>query len=105
MIYGFNIIKNKKIFYSFLIGIVTILSFSIIYIPALNQKTRDIFDTKENTIKLDQNASLGKAWNGIAIRKAISSPILTVFEVYFIFSMQERQLALNRLYLQLPKVC
>lgn len=71
MIYGFNIIKNKKIFYSFLIGIVTILSFSIIYIPALNQKTRDIFDTKENTIKLDQNASLGKAWNGIAIRKAI----------------------------------
>lgn len=71
MIYGFNIIKNKKIFYSFLIGIITILSISIVYIPALNQKTKDIFDTKENTIKLDQNASLGKSWNGIAIRKAI----------------------------------
>ena len=44
---------------------------SIILIPTLKTKAEEVISGKENTIPLDQDASLGRTWNGIAMRKAV----------------------------------
>lgn len=44
---------------------------AIVFVPALQQKWQEVVTFNEETIPLDQDASLGRDWNGIAIRKAI----------------------------------
>ncbi len=44
---------------------------SVLLIPTLKEKMTEIIEGKDNTIPLDQDASLGKGWNGIAMRKAV----------------------------------
>ncbi len=44
---------------------------SISFIPTLKAKLDEIVAGKDNTIPLDQDASLERGWNGIAMRKAV----------------------------------
>jgi len=43
----------------------------IIFNPYVNQKVNEVINNKGNTIILDKDTSLGRSWNGVAIRKAI----------------------------------
>lgn len=67
----FKLSNNKKfvlIGYLILFGLgISLVQFN----PYLNQKVKEVIQNKENTIQLDQDASLGRSWNGVAIRKAI----------------------------------
>lgn len=67
----FKLSDSKKIV---LIGYLILFGLGIGLVqfnPYLNQKFTEVFQNEENTIQLDKDASLGRSWNGVAIRKAI----------------------------------
>lgn len=47
------------------------ITLAIHSIPALNNKWRELTNTENNTIRLDEDMSLGKNWGGQSIRRAI----------------------------------
>jgi len=61
-----------------------ILIASVFFIPTLNRKVKEVFYSEENNIPLDRDASLGRDWNGIALRKAIWTCTLDVIKSNFI---------------------
>lgn len=71
IVYSIRTINNKIT--AIVIAIIgfLIVSTSISFIPTLKAKLDEIVSGKENTIPLDQDASLGRGWNGIAMRKAV----------------------------------
>lgn len=70
-LYSFRINKNwSKTLLSVATGL-ALLTIFVMTIPTLRTKAREIFSSEENTIPLDQDASLGRTWNGIAMRKAV----------------------------------
>lgn len=69
--YSFRIQTKKKIVWIMVVTCFFLIVGSIFLIPSLKTKFYEVVNGKENTIPLDQDASLGKDWNGIALRKAI----------------------------------
>lgn len=62
---------RRRVMLIMLSGCLLLTIVSVVTIPTLRDKIDEMFNGKENTIPLDQDASLGKLWNGIALRKAI----------------------------------
>lgn len=76
---------TQKAFWAVLImGAVSVV---IVTNPALKQKVMELRATEENTIPLDQDASLGKSWNGIAIRKAIWTCAADVLQEHYLWGV------------------
>lgn len=68
--YSVRIPKSRTIVVLILLlCLLTVLS--IFYLPRLREKIDEITDFKENSIPLDEDSSLGRNWNGVAVRKAI----------------------------------
>lgn len=71
-IVAYAIRLNKNRFVLYLLSVAFILTvLSVFFIPTLKTKVLEITSKEDNMIPLDRDASLGRNWNGIAIRRAI----------------------------------
>lgn len=69
--YAIRLNKNKWLSTSiFMLPIILTIS-SVFFVPTLKTKFDEVVSGSENTIPLDRDASLGRSWNGIAVRKAL----------------------------------
>jgi O-antigen ligase len=78
LLYTYLLTKSKRHFFGFVALIFSIALCAVLLVPALKLKVKEVFNPQENTIPLDTDASLGKTWNGIAVRKAIWTCALDV---------------------------
>ncbi|MBX2914236.1 MAG: O-antigen ligase family protein [Cyclobacteriaceae bacterium] len=70
-IYLLRIKFRRRIIIGMLISCFLLFFISFLLVPTLQTKLYEVIDGSDNTIPLDQDLSLGRNWNGIAIRKAI----------------------------------
>lgn len=59
----------------------------IVVNPTLRHKMQEVFLMDQNTIPLDQDASLGRSWNGIALRKAIWTCSADVLSKHYLWGV------------------
>jgi O-antigen ligase len=71
LIFLYSSIKSYK--YGVLMSIVAMLMLilSVVLIPTLNQKVNQLIHWRENVVPLDEEATLGRSWDGVALRWAI----------------------------------
>lgn len=71
MIYAWRLTKNHWYFLAAIAMVAVVGSCLIFIIPSLYDKFNEVVASPAVSIPLDQDASLGKSWDGIALRKAI----------------------------------
>jgi O-antigen ligase len=71
MLYAYVLTKSKRFFFGLVVLIFAMALCAVLFVPALNKKVKEVVNTSENTIPLDTDGSLGRTWDGIAVRKAI----------------------------------
>jgi O-antigen ligase len=69
--YSIRMKANRRFLLITLIAGFLLITASVFLIPTLKAKIDEVINGQDNTIPLDQDASLGKGWNGIAMRKAV----------------------------------
>jgi O-antigen ligase len=69
--YSFRIHSKKSVVLIMMVTCFLLITGSVMIIPTLKTKFYEVVNGKDNTIPLDQDSSLGRNWNGIALRKAI----------------------------------
>jgi O-antigen ligase len=69
--YSFRTHKKKSVVLIMIVTCFLLITGSVMIIPTLKTKFYEVVNGKDNTIPLDQDSSLGRNWNGIALRKAI----------------------------------
>jgi len=69
--YSFRIHTKKSVVLIMMVTCFLLIAALVMIIPTLKTKFYEVVNGKDNTIPLDQDASLGRNWNGIALRKAI----------------------------------
>jgi O-antigen ligase len=83
LMYGYRLTNSKRHFFGLMLAISVLTACAVLLVPALRLKATEVLNTKENTIPLDVDASLGRTWNGIALRKAIWTCSLDVIKQNF----------------------
>lgn len=71
MIYAWRLTKSRWHFWGIIAMVIVVGSCLIFLIPTLHSKFKEVVASPAVSIPLNQDASLGKSWDGIALRKAI----------------------------------
>ncbi|MEI6947678.1 O-antigen ligase family protein [Paraflavisolibacter sp. H34] len=84
LFFGFRLIPRIGTRLLFLGSFVLVVTAAVLFNPSFRRQWYDLVDfSKENTIQLDQDASLGRGWGGKAIRLTIWKCSMDVLEQHW----------------------
>ncbi len=79
--YTIRLNKNRNLFVGLLTSLFLIVATSF-FVPTLKTKVIEAIATEDNKIPLDKDASLGRDWNGFAVRRAVWECSLDVIRMH-----------------------